>query len=305
MVYGMSNDHQREDFLKIPAFVNKHAGSAGEVIKAMADHPGLSLHILSASEIKDAIKHAIDNGAKRIIVSGGDGTLAMAAGLTIASKTELAIIPGGTLNHFAKRLLGPIDISSAVQLALNGHATMTHVGYVNEHLFLNTSSVGAYVTFVRTREYLERKMRYLMASLLAGIRRLYHFRYANIILNEKKIKTPLVFVGVGERDLQIPAMGQTKTDGRDGLHLIVIRSNSSWSAIKLAFSAMLMGIDPLSKAKMVDNAILDEINVTLRSHKKWLTVAVDGELIKLKPPLHYRFERDSLNVVIPIGNKPL
>lgn len=284
---------------KIPVFVNKHAGSAEAVIKSLTAHDSITLHSLSATDMPTAIQHAIDDGHKRIIVSGGDGTLALAAGIITDTKTELAIIPGGTLNHFAQRLSIPTETSLAIELAIHGKVVSTHVAYVNDQIFLNTSSVGAYVTFVRTREYLERKMRYVMASILAGIRRLYHFRHTHIILNEQKIKTPLVFVGVGERDLQIPSAGQVKSGGREGLHLIVIRCNSSWSAIKLIFSAMLMGIDPLKKAKLVDNAIIDEVKVTLRSRKKWLTVAVDGELIKLKPPLHYRFKRDSLNVVVP------
>lgn len=301
----MSNNHESEQSNKLPAFVNEHAGTAPEVIKILADHPSISLHILSASEMESAIKQSVANNHRRIIVSGGDGTLALAAGLTIGSQTELAIIPGGTLNHFAKRLLIPTDIRLALELAIHGQASSTHVAFVNDYLFLNTSSVGAYVTFVRTREYLERKMQYLMASLLAGIRRLYHFRHANIMLDKQKIKTPLLFVGVGERDLQIPAMGQIKTGGRDGLHLIVVRCSNSLSAIKLAFSAMLMGVDPLSKAKMIETQMMEQFNVTLRSRKKWLTVAVDGELIKLKPPLHYRFQRDSLNVVIPASDEVL
>ncbi|WP_417542139.1 diacylglycerol/lipid kinase family protein [Methylophaga thalassica] len=284
---------------KIPVFVNKHAGSAEAVINCLTAYDSITLHSLSATDMQTAIQNAIDDGHKRIIVSGGDGTLALAAGIITGTKTELAIIPGGTLNHFAQRLSIPTDTSLAIELAIHGKVVNTHVAYVNDQIFLNTSSVGAYVTFVRTREYLERKMRYMMASILAGIRRLYHFRHTHIILNEQKIKTPLVFVGVGERDLQIPSAGQVKAGGREGLHLIVIRCNSSWSAIKLIFSAMLMGIDPLKKAKLVDNAIIDEVKVTLRSRKKWLTVAVDGELIKLKPPLHYRFKRDSLNVVVP------
>lgn len=295
----MKHNQDETPALKIPVFVNKHAGSAEAVINSLAGRDDITVHTLLASDMQAAIQTAIDDGHKRVIVSGGDGTLALAAGILTDTETEMAIIPGGTLNHFAQRLLIPTDISSAIELAMHGKVTSTHVAYVNNQIFLNTSSVGAYVTFVRTREYLERKMQYMTASILAGIRRLYHFRHTHIILNEQKIKTPLVFVGVGERDLQIPAVGQVKPDGREGLHLIVIRCHSSWSVIKLVFSAMLMGIDPLTKAKLVDNAIIDEVEVTLRSRKKSLTVAVDGELIKLRPPLQYRFKRDSLNVVVP------
>ena len=80
------------------------------------------------------------------------------------------MIPGGTLNHLATDLGIPESLEEALRLASRASAQPIDAGTVNGHLFLNTSSVGTYVTFVRMRERLERYLGYRLASLVAGIR---------------------------------------------------------------------------------------------------------------------------------------
>ena len=111
---------------------------------------------LAADQVGDAIRHVAAEGVRRIAVAGGDGTVAIAAGLASKHSLELAIIPGGTLNHLASDLGIPDAVDEALRLALDGEARPVDAGSVNGQLFLNTSSVGSYVTFVRLRERLER-----------------------------------------------------------------------------------------------------------------------------------------------------
>src|SRR5690606_28740196 len=118
--------------------------------------------------------------------------------------TEIAIIPGGTLNHFAQRIGIPINAAEALEIALHCDAYPIDVGYVNDRLFVNTSSVGAYSVFVRSRKYLQNRMNYFPASLIAGFRRFLRFRRLRVNLAGKQLKTPLVFIGVGERQLSFP-----------------------------------------------------------------------------------------------------
>ncbi|MDO8826128.1 diacylglycerol kinase family protein [Methylophaga sp.] len=285
--------------ISLPVFINKHGGSADSVIEALQSASNITVHALAPDDLYGAIEKAVDKGLPRIVVSGGDGTLAMAAGLLADSNTEMAIIPGGTLNHFAKRLNIPLDIKEALQLALTGQAKPTHFGMVNEQLFLNTSSVGAYVSFVQNREKLERNLPYMLASFMAAIRRLINFRRVNVHINGSQILTPLVFIGVGERQLKLPDLGQNMIDGKKGLHLIVLRCADRYTALNVAIQAMFRGVNPLASEQQLDNHILDLVEVKVRSRKKWLTVALDGELVKLKSPLRYQFYHHGLNVVSP------
>ena len=105
-----------------------------------------------------------------MVVAGGDGTLASAAAVLAGTGTALAVLPGGTLNHFARDHGIPTELDEALELATAGREAEVDVGYVNDLLFLNTSSVGAYVQFVELRDRLERHLGYRTASILAGLR---------------------------------------------------------------------------------------------------------------------------------------
>src|SRR4029079_10564428 len=88
---------------------------------------------------------------------------------------ELAILPGGTLNHFARDLGVSTEADEALELAVAGQSRGVDIGMVNGRVFLNTSSVGAYVRFVRIRERLERRFGYRIASAIAALRLLFQW----------------------------------------------------------------------------------------------------------------------------------
>ena len=283
----------------LPVFINPGSGSADQTMAALADDKRLRLEVLEPLKLADAVQAAADQGVARVAVCGGDGTLALAASRLVGSKTALAVLPGGTLNHFASRMGIPEDLGQAVNLALTGRGYAVGVGYVNRQLFINTSSVGAYATFVRSRDYLERRhgMGYHLASLLAGIRRLVRLHSARIKLNGRDLRAPLVFVGIHERELQLPALGQHKANGDNGLHLIAVRRGRRSDTLRIALNAIFRGIDPLVQSDDLENRVMDHIDLHYRRNRQKVTVAVDGELVKLDTPLKYRYAPCSLLVV--------
>ena len=285
--------------VKLPLFLNKLSGSSEQALKMLQDDERVTVHCLDPNDMTAVIKDQVAAGTGRIIVCGGDGTLALAANVVAGSKTEMAVLPGGTLNHFVQNHGIPNDFSAALDLAITGQAQSIGTGYVNDRIFLNTSSVGAYTLFVRSRDSLERKMSYSTASIVAGLRRLIRFRSARISLNDKQLRSPLVFIGVFERDLQFPFLGQRKAAGQDGLHVIAMNTQSRWNSLLIACKAMLLGNDPLAKDQEVENAVLENMELNFHSSKAKVTVALDGELVKLSAPLQYRFVSDGLKVVIP------
>lgn len=248
----------------------------------------------------EAVRNTVRNGSSRILACGGDGTLALVAGEIAGTDTELAIFPGGTLNHFATRIGLPESPQDVLDIAAHGTAAPVDAGYVNNQIFLNTSSVGAYVHFVRTRNYLERRMSYSVASLVAGFRRFLRMRSAHINLDGSVVKTPLVFVGVGERDVSFPFLGQDKVDGNPGLHIIAMKSTDRLQTLGIAFNAILRGIDPLDKARQVENRLIDSVELSYaRQRKKRILVALDGEIHRLRAPLKYEYRPAAFRVVRP------
>src|SRR5690349_2149388 len=164
------------DNAPIPAFVNPNSGTGDAARSALEEAGGFDVEQCDPKTLDREIDRVVSAGADRIVVAGGDGTVAKAASSLVGTKAALAVVPGGTLNHFARDHGIPTDPREAVELSSAGKTTTTDVAYVNGRLFLNTSSVGAYVLFVRTRERLERYVGYRLATILAAFRLLGRIR---------------------------------------------------------------------------------------------------------------------------------
>ena len=285
---------------RIPAIVNVASGSADEARKVLEESDAFEVHEVQPDEISAAIRAAVDGGAKRILVSGGDGTIATAATELLNTHAELAILPGGTLNHFARDLGVSTEAAEALTLAVEGDCRGVDVGAVNGRVFLNTSSVGAYVRFVRIRERLERRFGYRIASAIAALRILFQLRSFAVeveVEGELRIyRTPLVFIGVGERELQLPTLGKRVSDGQRGLHVMVVRGRSRARVLALALSAVARGVDAVASTPELDSFVVDRCRITLR---RPTAVAIDGELVAMRDTLEYALHRDALHVVCP------
>ena len=256
---------------------------------------------VDATEIADRIRQLASSGVRRVAVAGGDGTIAAAADVASSVQVELAIIPGGTLNHLAKDLEIPDDLEEALRLALTGDARPVDAGAVNGHLFLNTSSVGTYVTFVRLRERLERWLGYRLASIVAGVRLLVRPRVFTVEVEIEgmlqRYVTPLVFVGVDERELKLPTLGGRAKNGRRGLHLLIVRGRSRARLAAVAFAAAARGTRSVARTPALEAFIVNRFTIGMRlRHGR---VATDGELTTMSAPLEYRWVPDGVQIVTP------
>ncbi|HEV7837032.1 MAG TPA: YegS/Rv2252/BmrU family lipid kinase [Gemmatimonadaceae bacterium] len=99
----------------------------------------------SAGDEESLANRAIDGGAHRLVVIGGDGTCARVASAILNRQSDcaLAVIPVGTGNDFAKTL-GVAGLSRAGQLgvALNGTTHRIDVGRAETFHFINSCGFG-------------------------------------------------------------------------------------------------------------------------------------------------------------------
>ena len=285
---------------RIPAILNVKGGSAEEARKALESNDAFEVHAVEPDAIASTIKEVVNEGAERVLVSGGDGTVATAASALLETPAELAILPGGTLNHFARDLGVSTEADKALELAVDGQSRGVDIGLVNGHVFLNTSSVGAYVRFVRIRERLEKRFGYRVASAIAALRLLFQWTIYAVELEmegEPRIyRTPLVFIGVGEREIQVPTLGSRVKDGKRGLHVVVVRGRSRARTLAIALAAVARGVDAVAKTPELDAYLVDRCRISLRRPTR---VALDGELESMQTTLEYELRRDALHVVCP------
>jgi diacylglycerol kinase family enzyme len=115
--------------------------------------------------------------------------------------------------------------------------------------------------------------------------------------------TPLVFVGVGERELKRPTLGKRVEDGRRGLHVMVVQSRSAGRMLALAFAAAARGVKRVSQTPEMQSFIVDSLRIEPKSRVTAWSIAVDGEIVRVTPALEYRLIRDGLKVVVSEGAK--
>ena len=293
----------------IPAFINPAAGSAREATDALAKVGGFAVQQVDPVDLEDRVRSALQRGANRVLVAGGDGSIASAASALCGAGCELAILPAGTLNHLARDLGLPEDLSEAARLAAGPHVAAIDVARVSGRLFLNTSSVGAYVTFVRTRERWEPRLGYRIASLLAALRILATLRSLRVTVEvegeKRQYDTPLVFIGVGERELKVPSLGKRIPGGRHGLHVMVVRSRGGASVLALALAAMARGVAAVARTPAMDSFIVDRLRIEPHRPLPTTRIAVDGEIVTVDAPLEYELVPKGLSVVVgPPGKEP-
>jgi diacylglycerol kinase family enzyme len=283
----------------LKAFLNAACGNA-EAAREAIGAAGFELEAVQPKELEKRLEKAISEGTKRILVAGGDGTIATAAALVAKTDTELAILPGGTLNHFARDHGIPTDLAKAALIAGAGPVVGADIGYVNDCVFLNTSSLGAYVTFVRERERLEKHFGYSIASVIAFVKMMSEIRTFSVTLEvegqKKTYRTSMVFIGVGERELKLPILGSRIKNGRRGLHVMIVQGRKRARLFALALAGITRGRNEAEKLPEFDEFIVDRCQIDLR--RPSATIGLDGELKRFRTPLDYHIERDALKLVV-------
>ena len=283
----------------VKAFLNSRCGNADAAREALTK-AGFEMEAVEPAEMESRLKEAIDHGAKRILVAGGDGTIATAAALVAKKDIELAILPGGTLNHFAKDHGIPTDLGKAALAAKGDHVVRADIGYLNDCAFLNTSSLGAYVTFVRERDRLEKRFGYSIASVIAFVKMMAEIRTFSVTLEvegqKKTYRTSLVFIGVGERELKAPILGNRVKNGKRGLHVMIVRGRKRARLVALALAGIAKGRQEAEKLPEFDDFVVDSCRIDLT--RPTATIGLDGELKRFNTPLDYHVERDALRLVV-------
>ncbi|MDO5677962.1 MAG: diacylglycerol kinase family protein [Propionibacteriaceae bacterium] len=114
--------------MRIAVIVNpakvRHGARFRKVLEAELAARGLPPphHLLTTIDDPGAgqARQALDDGATRILVAGGDGTVRMVLGALQGTRTPVGLLPAGTGNVLARNLRIPLRLRPAVRLALDG-----------------------------------------------------------------------------------------------------------------------------------------------------------------------------------------
>lgn len=125
---------------KVALLANPDSGSgeAHDVADCLREH-GVEVSEFALGEADEAIRSRPD----RLLVAGGDGSLACVAAPAARAGLPFAVIPTGTANDLARELAIPLDLAAACELAAGGRRVRRlDVGRMGERPFLNVASTG-------------------------------------------------------------------------------------------------------------------------------------------------------------------
>lgn len=246
--------------------------------------------------ISDTLRAAMAQRPDVLVVGGGDGTISAAAGVLADTGTGLAILPLGTLNHFARDLHLPNQWEAAAENIAPGNTRLVDVAEVNGRVFVNNCSLGSYAEAVQRREALRRSKGHhkTFAMVLASIavfRELRRMR-AEVTLPDGRVRlhTPLMVISNNRYTGHLLAERLRSRLDAGELCFYATRASQRIVFLRLVWQALFRRLD---EADALEIRVADELTV---STSVPAPLAVDGEVIDLKPPLHFRIRPRALRV---------
>lgn len=292
--------------------INQRSGNlpgGGEHIVKLLQRPGLEVRLdvceSDAQLVQMATRLAREDD-RLIVAGGGDGTLNAVAAPLIGTDKVFGILPLGTFNHFAKDLRIPLDLAEAVKVIHQGYTTRVDVGRVNDHYFLNNSSIGIYSTFVRRRKrqeqlYKRSKWRAFWGAALTLIGR-YPVLDLYLTAHQQELsrRTPFLFVGNNQYQWNGPGIGQRSQLDQGHLSIFIAHPTSRWGLIRLAWRALFGALQP-----GIDCDAFLATEARIQTRRNHIHVAADGEVFSMKgATLHYQICPRALEVIIPNPQSP-
>lgn len=234
-----------------------------------------------------------------VIAAGGDGTVSAVAQGVLGSNVTMGVIPLGTLNHFAKDL-GVPEVDIAIEAIARGETRRVDVGEVNGRVFINNSSIGLYPELVIDRDEQRKEVGRgkWHAMIRAAWRILVRFPLLHVAIalagNVFSARTPIVFVGNNQYEVNVRSLGKRARLDGGKLAIYTVRATSRVRMLWIALKDILQrGNPPELEEHQVDRA-------DIVTNKRSVRVALDGEVLRMKPPLTYKSRPGALRVFFPM-----
>lgn len=292
-------------------------GSAGDRIAVVrnprsgtAPEPGALAAAFRSANIEAAIHDCpergfqdwldgVARGADVLVAAGGDGTVSTVAAAASRAGKVLAILPTGTLNHFARDAGIPDNLEEAARLIHTGRRRDVDVGEVNGRMFLNNVSLGNYPCMVHEREALESQGRSRPVAAAIAIARTW-WRLgklsASLDIDGRPLarRSPFFVIGNGSYTLSGLALGKREQINDGKLSLYIAPSTGRIGVLALPLRAVA---GTLERHEQFESFCATRITAAFRRRR--IEAGIDGEVTILDTPIEFTIRRAGLKVLVP------
>ncbi len=117
-------------------------------------------------DLERLVRDAVADGADGLAMAGGDGSQAIVAAIAAELSLPYACIPAGTRNHFALDLgVDRDDVVGALDAFVDGGERRVDLAEVNGRVFVNNVSLGLYADAVQHEGYRDAKLRTILDTV--------------------------------------------------------------------------------------------------------------------------------------------
>ncbi|MEC5399914.1 diacylglycerol/lipid kinase family protein [Uliginosibacterium sp. H1] len=295
---------------------SKDADAMRQIIESTLQAEGRrgELHFCSPDAITDVARDAVQRAlaTRTAVVSvGGDGTLNAVTQVIHAAGCPLGVVPLGTFNYFARTHGIPEDPAEAVRQLLRAAPMPVQVAGINDRVFLVNASLGLYPDLLEDREAFKqrfgRKRWIALVAACATLLRARRCLYLHIEMGGRVRDVQTLALFVGNNRLQLQQFGAEPPDtlagtpGHGTLAALMLRPVGLLSLLRLLFSGAQAR---LGKADALDSFEFDHLVVKPRrsTSRRWMKVAFDGEVTKMRAPLDLRVLEQPLYLLKPQRN---
>jgi diacylglycerol kinase family enzyme len=295
-----------DDARVTPAYLilNPASGGAALLLRRLtraARERGIQVRVLAPGEgARHAATEAADDGAKALAVAGGDGSVAAVAAVAAERGLPLAVVPTGTLNHFARDL--GLDLARplrALDAFVAGRERRVDVGRINGRLFINNVSLGVYAEMLGDPGYRGDKLRVAQAKLRAAFSDPTLRRALRITPPDGAPLESVVAVVVSNNPYEF-----SRWDGFGHRHRldtgtlqISVLDAGTLDELERLLAGTLLGAVELRSAihhwtsQRLETGVPGEV----------VRTGIDGEPTALEAPLHFSVDPGALRVLLPVG----
>ncbi|MFF9123854.1 bifunctional phosphatase PAP2/diacylglycerol kinase family protein [Streptomyces sp. NPDC014889] len=262
--------------------VNRASGTADRAGALGGLLPEAEVVECGPEDVGAALERAADR-ARVLGVCGGDGTVSTAAEVALRHGLPLAVLPGGTLNHFAHDL-GVEDARALARAVEHGHGVRVDVGRFRSGskrgVFLNTFSLGVYPELVRRRDRWAGRIGAWPAGVLAAVKVLRADRHPlRAVVEGRTHPLWLLFAGNGTYHRKGLAPGR-RLDLTDGKLDVRVVHGGRRPALRLLFAALA---GPLTRSPA--HAAVQVGRLRLTGVAPGTLLAHDGEVMEVADEL--------------------
>ncbi|SNR50257.1 diacylglycerol kinase [Paracoccus sediminis] len=255
-------------------------------------------------QLVDLARQAADDGFDIVVALGGDGTQSAVAGALAGTDVLMGVLPGGTFNYFARDLGVGETFDEALATLAEARVRSVDVGQIENLVFLNNVSFGAYPHILKTREGIYKRWgRSRLAaywSVLVALRRLRNPMHltATVDGRARDFTTALVFIA--RSAYQLDSFGLDGADAiRAGNFAVLIAK--ARRPLPLLRSAFRLAFGFSAKDSDFDLIITDRL--TIETGRRSQLVAHDGEKTRMVSPFHLQIRHGALNVLVPADGR--